>query len=264
MTEPARSEATQWTVAEIHDRLRAAILRGELRAGDALSQVLLARELGVGRTPLREALRMLQREGLVEGEYNHRVRVAPFSLGDLEQVYAMRILLEALAVRTSVPSFTEEDLAGLMQAVHDMDEAARSRDLDAWEPAHRRLHFSLAQYAGDRILEQVRTLLEHAERYRHLFIRSDPVSWGFGAHFDEGIVEACRRRDASEASRLLALLLARAAFAGVAYLAPGHDPAIIRSAVRVVIGETSDLPGPWVPAASARDHRSVKRGRTVS
>jgi DNA-binding GntR family transcriptional regulator len=249
MTEPATSGATQWTVAEIHDRLRGAILRGELAAGDPLSQVRLARELGVGRTPLREALRMLQREGLVEGEYNHRVRVAPFSLSDLEQVYAMRILLEALAVRTSVPSFSEDDLARLTQAVRDMDEAARSRDLDAWEPAHRRLHLGLAQYTGDRIVEQVRTLLEHAQRYRHLFIRNDPISWGVGAHFDEGIVEACQRRDAPDASRLLALQLARAAFAGVAYLAPGYDPAIIRSAVRIVIGERSELPGPWVPTA---------------
>jgi DNA-binding GntR family transcriptional regulator len=65
--------------------------------------------LGVGRTPLREALRMLQREGLVEAEPNHRVRVADFSIPDLEQLYAMRISLEALAIRLTVPHLQKEE-----------------------------------------------------------------------------------------------------------------------------------------------------------
>jgi DNA-binding GntR family transcriptional regulator len=63
-------------VAVVHDRLRAAILLGELPAGQTTSQVTLARDLDVGRTPLREALRMLQREGLVVSEPNRRVRIA--------------------------------------------------------------------------------------------------------------------------------------------------------------------------------------------
>src|ERR1700730_1857766 len=84
-------------------QLRRAIVRCEIPNGVQLSQRELSQLMGVGRTPLREALRMLQREGLVEAEPNHRVRVADFSIPDLEQLYAMRISLEALAIRLTVP-----------------------------------------------------------------------------------------------------------------------------------------------------------------
>lgn len=232
------------TVAEIHDALRASILSGELPAGQVLSQVKLARSFDVGRTPLREALRMLQHEGLVEGEYNRRVRVAPFSLADLEQVYALRVMIEAFAVRVSVPHFTDEDLDRLDAAVAEMAQTANADDLEHWEAAHRRLHFGLAAYAGDRTLAQVRTLLDHAQRYRHLFIRTDPIAWHMGPSYDQRIVEACREREAVEASERLARHLGRAALTGVAALAPGHDPAVVRAALRMIIGEESALPGP--------------------
>ncbi len=81
-----------WENAEaVHDELRAAILRNELPAGMILNQVHVAERLGVSRTPLREAFRMLQREGLIEGESNKRMRVAGLSLDGLEDLYGMRI-----------------------------------------------------------------------------------------------------------------------------------------------------------------------------
>src|SRR5437899_11996058 len=87
----------------VHDRLRSSFLRGELDPTVPLSQVQLAARLGVSRTPLREALRMLQREGLIYSEPNRRVRVAELSVADLEQLYAARVLVEALSVRLTVP-----------------------------------------------------------------------------------------------------------------------------------------------------------------
>src|SRR5919198_5195360 len=86
----------------VHERLRDGILRGEFDPRVPISQVQLAARLGVSRTPLREALRMLQREGLIDSEPNRRVRVAELSLADLEQLYASRVVIEALAVRLSV------------------------------------------------------------------------------------------------------------------------------------------------------------------
>src|ERR671923_2666709 len=90
-------------VAAVHEQLRDAILRGEIPAGEATSQVTLARQLDVGRTPLREALRMLQREGLVISEPNRRVRVAELSSDDAEELYVMRIALEAGPNPETVP-----------------------------------------------------------------------------------------------------------------------------------------------------------------
>src|SRR6266487_6201668 len=91
-------------------QLRRAIIRCEIPNGVHLSQRELSQLTGVGRTPLREALRMLQREGLVEAEPNHRVRVTDFSISDLEQLYAMRISLEALAIRLTVPLLQANEL----------------------------------------------------------------------------------------------------------------------------------------------------------
>ena len=73
-------------VTIVHDKLRQEILRGGIPAGET-SQAALARDLDVGRTPLRKAIRMLQREGLVISEPNRRLRIAELSATDMEELY---------------------------------------------------------------------------------------------------------------------------------------------------------------------------------
>jgi DNA-binding GntR family transcriptional regulator len=106
-----------------HREVRRAILDGRLRPGQEISQLQLAERLGVSRTPLREALRILQNEGLVLAETWRRVRVAPVSADDVVQLYAMRIALESLAVRVSVPQLSASDLDGLAAALDELDRA---------------------------------------------------------------------------------------------------------------------------------------------
>src|ERR1700727_4082035 len=87
------------TTAQAYDALRRALINADLVPGAVVSQVQLAAQLNISRTPLREALRQLQSEGLLEGDFNRRLRVAPLSVDDLEQVAAMRIVLESLGVQ---------------------------------------------------------------------------------------------------------------------------------------------------------------------
>src|SRR5882757_8133251 len=97
-------------VEDIRNRLREAILEGELRPGEAVTSVQAAERFGVSRTPAREALRMLQEEGFLTGESNQRLRVVEWSPDELEGVFAERILLTVLSTRLTVPSLSDEDL----------------------------------------------------------------------------------------------------------------------------------------------------------
>src|SRR6187431_1020287 len=92
------------SVAEVHELLRLAILRGELAPGSNVSLVQLARDFNIGRTPLREALRLLQGEGLVIATPNRQVRIATLSASDFEGISIARLALETVAIRITVPT----------------------------------------------------------------------------------------------------------------------------------------------------------------
>jgi len=217
--------------AAIHRRLRAAILRGELPAGSELSQVKLADEFGVSRGPVREALRLLEREGLVEAELNRRVRVAPFSPPDLEELYALRIVTEALGIRASVPHLTDEDFASLHADIEEMG-ALAGTDAALWEPVHRRFHHTLIAYSGPRIVRLIEQLYDHAERYRLAYHAQGPRAWSQGDAEHREIVAACEQRDPPAAAAALARHLARTASSVLMQVAPDHEPSLVRNAVR--------------------------------
>jgi DNA-binding GntR family transcriptional regulator len=163
-------------VAHVHERLRRDILSGEIPAGET-SQLALARELEVGRTPLREALRMLQHEGLVISEPNRRVRVADLSAEDVEQLYSMRIALEAMAVRVTVPEFGSAEVAELEGLLAQMDHYMRRQDSAGLRNPHRAFHACLVAGAGERTATTISLLFDHTERYRVAFAGSDQHRW---------------------------------------------------------------------------------------
>ena len=112
--------------------MREAILEGEIAPGAVMSQVALADELGVSRTPLREALRMLQSEGLVDAQANRRVTVRPISATDVEELVVMRVALETEAIRLSVERLQPEDIAGLEGRLAEMAHFAKAKDYARW------------------------------------------------------------------------------------------------------------------------------------
>src|SRR5216683_6758582 len=116
-------EARQ-AIPYVHAYLRECILNGTLSPGTKLSQVSLAAQLGISRTPLREVLRMLQEEGLVGIEPNQRTRVAGLDPQELDDVYASRILLETLAL-----SMTLEEFTPAMRSARGKQPADRQRAL---------------------------------------------------------------------------------------------------------------------------------------
>ena len=101
----------------VFNTLRQAILRGELKPGERLMEIALSQRLGVSRTPVREAIRMLEQEGLVIMIPRKGAQVAEISEKDLKDVLEVRLGLEELAVRIACQRITEEELEELERAV---------------------------------------------------------------------------------------------------------------------------------------------------
>lgn len=223
-------------VDAVHDRVRRAILRGELPPEGVVSQVQLARDLGVSRTPLREALRMLQREGLIESEHNRRVRVAGFSLPDLEQLYIMRVTLESAAIRLTIPRLSPEEIASLEGDLAQMTHFDEQNDFERWEVPHRAFHRMLVGGAGDRISITLSQLSDHAERYRRLHATRVPEVKLRVAHEHRLIVDAAEAQDAETGARRLGAHLAQTAFEVMEFIDSSYKPEALRETLEHLVG----------------------------
>jgi len=219
----------------VYTRLREMLLNGEIVPGTVISQVKLARELGVSTTPLREAMRLVQSEGLLIAEHNQRSRVAPMDPKDIDAVAASRVLLEALAIRLAVPQLSTADDTALREDLDAMGQAAQAADLHAWEPVHKRFHRRLINGCDAQLGRLVEPLADRSERYRRFSMFGSPAqTWAIGNEEHEAIAEACLARDPERASVLLARHYARSALTVLAKSAPEEDPAAVRAALQFV------------------------------
>src|SRR3954466_2200555 len=192
-------------VEQVYRRVREAILEGELPPGTIMSQVALADDLGVSRTPLREALRMLQSGGLVDAQANRRVTVRPISATDLEELVVMRVALETEAIRLSVQRLGPEDLASLDVRLAEMGHFAEAKDYTRWQAPHMAFHRGLTAPAGQRVNALLEQLSDHAEGYRRVHIARSPKAWQTAGHRE--ILDAAKKRDREKAARLTAIHL---------------------------------------------------------
>ena len=139
----------------ICQRIRASILSGDLPAGVKLVEADLAKSFGVSRGPIREALRELSREGLVVDLPRRGTFVCTLTQVDLNEVYAVREALEAVAVREATASATDAELAGLAEAHREMDGAWMGTDWNAAITADARFHLTLVKLAKNKRMETI-------------------------------------------------------------------------------------------------------------
>jgi len=186
---------------------------------------------------------MLQRDGLVESEPNRRVKVSRMSLGELEQLYATRVVLESLGIRFSARKLTAEDYREISRSLVELERLAEGHDFDAWEVADRTLHEHLHKYAGSRLNQLLRDLWDHTSRYRRAYL-AESHAWSAATEEHRAIVEACRSGSPAAASDHLARHLARTPLTVIATVDPGYDPGILREALRQVAAVSDPvLPG---------------------
>lgn len=237
--QPIAASEGRIVIAQVHACLRRRILDGTLPPGTILSQVQLAQELGVSRTPLREALRLLQEERLVLAEHNHRVRVADINLEELESLYASRIMLEPLALALTIPHLSEADGDAIAQTIQAMSAASTRHDPDAWEAANGQFHELLVTHAEERLRGSIKRSIEASERYCRIKFQTIPNAREVAEAEHAAIFAACCDRNSDTAVELLARHLARSALTVIAHVAPEYEPTAIRTALRLVSGRAS-------------------------
>lgn len=173
---PRPAEPRSTAASMVLDSLRRAILAVQLKPGEPLNEKEITVRFGISRTPVREALIRLHKEGLVEVVPRHGMRVLPVSPADMAEIYAVLTALECAAaelVATRGPSARE--LKPLTEATRDMDCALRADDLDAWAAADERFHRTLVDLAGNRMLQAtVENFWDRAHRARMVTLRMRP------------------------------------------------------------------------------------------
>ena len=150
--------------------VRRLLVTGELAPGAPVRQESLAERLGVSRVPVREALKVLEGEGHVVYLPRRGYIVAELSVDDLVEVYRMRELLEAEAIRVAVPRLTPAILDQLSETARAVDHAGAQGDLATMTASNRRFHFLLFDAAGlPRLARTLRQLWDATDVYRAVY-----------------------------------------------------------------------------------------------
>ena len=212
------------TLAEsITGRLRQLILDGQLRPGQALRPADLAPRLGVSAMPVREALRILDAEGLVTFKPRIGARVAEIREEDVEELYLIRGALEGLAARLAATNLTDSDLAGLHEAFDEMTAARGRNDFDTFSQYDKEFH--RRQYAASGrpgLVKRILDLWDVGRRFYAVTPRTGgSIEPAWKAH--RAILEALDARDASAAEQLTRIHTEEAAGRILAALRERHD-----------------------------------------
>jgi DNA-binding GntR family transcriptional regulator len=170
----ARFEKPTTLAVEIARHLREAIIRGQIRAGERLNESKLTRELALSRSPVREALRILEAEGLVTVEPRRGAHVRTRSGGDLREIFDVRLMFETHALERGGVPLTPETLRPLRDAVDEARAALARNALEPWHLASLRFHDGLVALAGNRHLERLYEDLKISLRWFQISLTGVP------------------------------------------------------------------------------------------
>ena len=151
-----------------YEVLKKAIITGEIPAGERIVETDYADKLHISRTPLREALRKLERDGLVEYVMRRGVVVRAFTIDDVEQIYTIRNALEMLTLPSIIANATADDIRSLREKLDRMDELQAKDDIEGISPLAREFHTQLTS-----ILRVIESQDEYIRRFSAMAIRQE-------------------------------------------------------------------------------------------
>lgn len=158
----------------VFNTLREAILKGEIKPGERLMELQLAAKLGVSRTPIREAIRMLEQEGLAVTVPRRGAEVAKMTEKDMQDVLQVREALDELAASIACELITEEELDQLEQAMRDFESATRTKDIKRIADTDMVFHDIIYQATKNpKLVNILNNLREQMYRYRVEYLKGE-------------------------------------------------------------------------------------------
>jgi DNA-binding GntR family transcriptional regulator len=188
---------------EVMNRLRDMIVQGELLPGTKLNERVLCESLGISRTPLREALKFLASEGLVELLPNRGAQVAPLRSNKVKEMFVVLGSLEALAGELVCRNASDADIAEIRSLHYQMVAHHARGELAQYFRYNQQIHIKLVECAGNATLTQIyRGLNAHVKRARYMANLSKS-RWDKAVEEHEEMLVALVRRDAPRLQAIL-------------------------------------------------------------
>lgn len=187
-------------VEAVTQRLRQAILDGSLSGGQVLRQETLAQQLGVSRLPIREAIRQLHSEGLVQMSVHRGAVVTALSSDDIREIYDIRVGLETTALRLALPHLSPAILKRASEFMHQTETISKADD---WGEANWQFHLTLyAPAQRPRLIELIRTMHDNVGRYLRVYPALIQQQ-SFSQQEHQQLLAACQAQDEALALQLL-------------------------------------------------------------
>jgi DNA-binding GntR family transcriptional regulator len=185
----------------VRTHIRDAIMSGQFPIGSKLDQQAIADQLGVSIIPVRESLRLLQAEGLVQSVPHRGVFVTELSLDDLHEIYVVRETLEELAAQLAVIYMTPAALETMAELIAQMEQATNGNDFGALFDLNRDFHFSIYRMSSNATLVQmIESLWDRSTVYRRMYTFM-PERARLALQEHKVILQACKARDSVQAGR---------------------------------------------------------------
>ncbi|MDO4473281.1 MAG: GntR family transcriptional regulator [Eubacteriales bacterium] len=192
----------------VFNTLRQAILRGELKPGERLMEIQLANKLGVSRTPIREAIRKLELEGLVLMIPRRGAEVAEIKEKSLKDVLEVREALEELSVQLACEHITEEQIVEMKAAAEEFRRSLRSKDITKIAQADVHFHDVInAATDNQKLVQLLNNLREQMYRFRVEYLKNVSVYTNvLDEH--EALMEAIINKDKAKATEIISIHIA--------------------------------------------------------
>lgn len=210
---------------EVADRIRDMIRKGLLKKGDRIVEKHFCEEMGISRTPLREALRILHKEGLIHLAPNKGAYVAEPSIREIQEMFDVMGILEGACAKAATERMTEANLQRIEKLHQKLEHNYQMRDHEKYLRVNQRYHGLIQEMTGNKALNEVINGLRQKillYRYRQLY---QPERFDKSIQEHRAILEALRRRDPAAAETAMKTHLANqcAALVGL-YQDKGGEP----------------------------------------